>query len=89
MHPSKHIVKFTLEVGDPTHSTELKVFTREHHLINIKGGNRPVTHQRILVLVFSNTLMEVSHGHLGWGLRDLVPELVVIGQLPLPISRTL
>ena len=78
MHPAWYIIKFTLEVGYPTHSTELMMLTRGQNLVEIKGSYRPDAHQRVLVVVISEMLKEVSHGHLGQSLRDLVPEVVVI-----------
>ena len=89
MHSAWHIIEFTLEVGNSTHSIELTMLTRGHHLINIKAGNRPVAHQRILIIVISQMLLKINHCYLGWGLQDLVLELVVVRQAPLTISKAL
>ena len=53
MHLSWHIIEFSLEVGDLTHSTELLVFTIGHNLINVEGSDHPVTHQRVLIVIIS------------------------------------
>ena len=78
MHLSWHIIEFSLEVGDLTHSTELSVFTRRHNLVNVEGNDRPVTHQRVLIVIISQVLMKIGLCYLGRGLGDLVPELVVV-----------
>ena len=78
MHPSWCIIELALGVGDPIYSTELVMFPKRHHLIYVKGGDRPVVHQQILIVIIRKTLMKVDHCNLSRGLGDLVPELVII-----------